>query len=210
MIMKMILEWENCVLTSTSLSRLVSTVDGTVVSVSSDDEFEELLDEECFGDFGDFGLCFDITFPVLININGTTQTLNSIDELIFTVMMYLENNPDAEEGDVTMQYPIDVTLEDGTLVTVNSEDEFEGDFETGDLCFNINFPISISLGGTIQILNNLQELILAPIIYLETNPDAEEDDIAIQYPIDVTLEDDTVVAVNSDDEFEELLVDECE
>lgn len=205
--------------------------DGTVITVNSEEEIGEAILEHCIGTWNDYEddfemdeLCFDINFPISISLDGTTQTINTLEEFENTIETYLQANPDADEDDVEVQYPVDVTLEDGTIVSVNSDDEFEelleeecfgdfgdfGDFEMGGLCFNINFPISISLGDTTQILNNLEELIFTTILYLESNPDAEEDDVAIQYPIDVTLEDGTVVSVNSNDEFEELLEDECE
>ena len=216
----------------------VTLDDGTVTTLNSDDELEELVDDECEYEEDEEEeyeedeencedsfdeICFEVNFPITILYpDGTTQTANDEDELEELFEDFYENQEENPEEDLEIQFPISATLEGGTVVTLNDEeelgeliyeecgDEDYDDFEIEELCFEINFPISVAIEGIVQTVNNFEEFAMAIITYIETNPDADEDDIELQFPIDVTLDDGTVLTLNNEDELDELIEDECE
>lgn len=104
--------------------------DGTTQTVSNEME-EEALWETCYGDL-DFGICFDLNFPItLIYPDSSTVDVNSEVELFTTIEAYYEANEDTEE-DIDVQFPINITLSDGTVQAINNEEELEAALEA---CF---------------------------------------------------------------------------
>jgi len=118
--------------------------------------------------------CLEANFPItVIYPDGTTQQTADEAELDQIMDDFYDNQSEGSEDELLIQFPISFTLEDGTVVTANSEeeigeillehcfgmwDDYEDDFGMGELCFDINFPISLSLDGTTQTINTLEEL----------------------------------------------------
>ncbi len=104
--------------------------DGSVVTVNSDEELMALF-ENCYGDGGGLGIedCLSFNYPITIVLpDGVSAAVNSDDELMNTVMGWFEENPDSEE-EPTLDYPVSVTLTaDGSVVTVNSDEELDAIF----------------------------------------------------------------------------------
>ncbi|MBI1226967.1 MAG: hypothetical protein GC192_17175 [Bacteroidetes bacterium] len=104
---------------------------GEIVTVNNDDEFYAVV-EGCYGGEGEGGFedCFTFNYPVTIVFpDGSAPVINSDEELWTAVSNFFENNPN-DPGEPTFQYPISVTLtEDGSVVTVNNDDELNAIFE---------------------------------------------------------------------------------
>ena len=103
----------------------VTDEEGNVISVANEDELDELFDE-CYGDEDDeYEFCFDLVFPITVELpDGTSQVANDYEELDEIIFTWFENNPSSEEFP-TFTFPIEVDFGDGDVVTVNNEEELE-------------------------------------------------------------------------------------
>ena len=166
--------------------------------------------------------CFEFIFPITIEMpDATTQTVMSLEELKEVIQTFKENNPDAEEKP-TLVYPIEVLSEDGEIISVESQDglkelkkacNYRGNgsrgHKTRDLCFEINYPLTVVFpDGTTAEAETRREIKQLARAYKEANPDAEEKPM-VQFPIEVTLEDETVISVASKEELK-ALKENCE
>ncbi|MCB0519439.1 MAG: hypothetical protein H6577_27065 [Lewinellaceae bacterium] len=163
---------------------------------------------------GEDELCFEITFPVSIELpNGSTQAANSMEELETIYENWVAQHP----GDTTcpaVVYPITVTLEDGTAQTVHSDDElfslleacFQDEIGWED-CFTIAYPVTVVYpdGTTATAGSDLQLMQLFDNWYSDHPNDTLDPTVA--YPINVTLADGTSTTVGSDAQMEALFED---
>jgi hypothetical protein len=106
------------------------TTDNGVVTINSDDDFDDLYNEcydiepcdDCFDN------CFEIVFPLtLIDDAGNITTVNDDDEFLD----YLEGLDDTTFFTIT--FPMTIEYDDDTLVTINNEDELIAAF---DACYD--------------------------------------------------------------------------
>ncbi len=174
----------------------VTLSDGTQQTINSEEEFYELY-ESCESSDGDVVDCFTLNFPLTaLDSKGNEVTVNSEQELYSLDL-------------VDFAYPISVTLLDGSVVTVNSSDEFDSlyndcygidDCEDCDTtCFEIVFPFSVaSQSGDLVTFSDYDQL----LDFLDQL--TENDTFVIQYPISVEFEDGTQQSVGSDEELEAL------
>ena len=107
--------------------------DGAIISVESKDALKELK-QACRRNGrknhnkGD--RCFEIVFPLSITFpDGTTTAYADRMTLKMAVRAWKVANPDAEERPM-LAFPIDLTLEDGTTVTVNNSEELQAQKES--------------------------------------------------------------------------------
>lgn len=184
----------------------------------------DYLDEALFhlqseGNLGRFG-CFELVFPVTLEFpDESTFMGDSYEELIQAIQDWKEANPDVE-GRPTFVFPIEVISEEGEVISVNSKEElhelreecgghFGGHGHHGHHgnctpCFEIIFPVTIQFpdettadaADRIELKNLIRE-------WKQANPDAEERPELV-FPIEVEMEDGTIVTVNSKEELQEL------
>jgi len=165
------------------------------------------------GDRGNRKDCFDLVFPVTINFpDGTSVTAQNDEELREAMKAWKEANPDAEERP-EFDFPIDVTLEDGTTQTVADAEAFRALIASCGPrggngprhCFDLVFPVTMSFpdGSTVTAQNN-EELREAMKAWKEANPDSE-DRPEFVFPIDVTLENGTTQTIADAEAFRELI-----
>ena len=114
-------------------------VDSTTATVQSEEELCEII-EQCFDDFdfdGEWGDdfdeiledCFEVIYPIDVTLpDGTTQTVNSDDELEQLIETWYEQNPESEECP-TPNFPIDIITSDMDTVAINSEMELDNVIE---------------------------------------------------------------------------------
>ncbi len=109
--------------------QVVVLENGETVTLNNEVELSAVL-ENCYGDI-DFDPCFTYNYPLtLVMPDGSTPTVNSNDEFGGTLEAWFEANPNTDAY-ITFQFPISVTLtEDGSVVTVNSEEELSALYET--------------------------------------------------------------------------------
>lgn len=194
----------------------VSIEDDTTVLIETAEDFQAVV-ADCLPDSPPFPRphrkCFRPVFPVtLVFPDGNTLEVENSFQLRMAIRDWKENNPDATEHP-TIQFPYDVTLQDGTVVTVNSEEDVQTLLEecTPDgpngPCFQPEYPLTVIYpDGTTVEVNNRQELRVAIREWFVNNPDSEERP-ELEYPFDVTLADGTVVTVESADQLQEIWAD---
>jgi len=94
----------------------VEDQDGNTITLESDEAKRRLI-MSCRPDRTP---CLDWVFPItLIVPDGSTQEINSSDELVLFLMEWRDSNPDATERP-KVQFPQDVQLENGRTITVES------------------------------------------------------------------------------------------
>lgn len=125
---------------------------GEIVTVNNDEEFSAIF-EGCYGTGGGepgTGIedCLTFNYPLtLVFPDDNTVAANNDDELWRAVFEWIENNPDDEVGP-SFQYPISVTMtEDGSVVTVTSDDQLNALVEGCYDCV-INDGEGLVLGGS--------------------------------------------------------------
>ena len=80
-------------------------------------------DEPVRGDDGtDREECFELVYPVTYVMPDGTTVSGTPEQLRAAISAWYQANSDTREEPV-LQYPVDVTFEDGTIETVNSEEE---------------------------------------------------------------------------------------
>ena len=191
----------------------------------TEDELLSYLDESLFNiqDRGNIGRngCYELVFPVTVLFEDeTSQEVNDYSELRDAIRTWKENNPDATERP-SLAFPIEVISDEGELISVTNEEELlalredcprgffnkpghHGHRHRCKPCFNIVFPISISFpDDSVEEVANRMELKQTIRAWKAENPDAEERQEVV-FPIEVELEDGTVVTINSKEELEEL------
>jgi len=191
--------------------------DGTTVTVNSEEELFEVLDQwwETHGaEWGDEDYsedCFTVVYPIGVQFpDGTIINYATEEDLYTGIEAWYNANPDSDEEPLPV-YPFEVIFEDGITQTVRNELDEEALWEVCygyidfDLCFDLNFPITLIYpdSSTIEVNSEIAFITTVEAFY-ETNEDAEED-IDIQYPIDITLTDGTIQAINNDEELEAAL-----
>lgn len=100
--------------------------DGTVVTVSNTLEMRDVI-RECARHWRHVRIwaCLDLVYPVTVIFpDETTLLVNSKDELKNAIMTWRENNPDIA-GRPHIQFPFDVQLKNGDIITVNDLDELK-------------------------------------------------------------------------------------
>ncbi len=101
-------------LTTTSTADVIRTQSAMNASGQSQDSLE----------------CFMLEFPIdLVYPDGSQETYSDIESLVEAVDEYYEDETD---GDLTLAYPVTVTLEDGTTTTITTDDELIDLFEECD------------------------------------------------------------------------------
>lgn len=66
--------------------------------------------------------CFDLIFPVTFALPDGSEITGDASELRHGISRWYEANPDAAERPA-LQYPVDIELEDGTIITVEQEEQ---------------------------------------------------------------------------------------
>ncbi len=172
------------------------------------------------GNIGNYG-CYELVFPVSVEFpDATTVEVNDYDELRAEVQAWKEANPDIE-GRPSFVFPIEVISEEGEVITVNDSDELRAlKIECGGgkfgkhgkkghrfkckPCFNLVFPVSIEYpDGTTAEAADRKELKTLIREWKQANPGSDERPTLV-FPIDVVMEDGSIVTVNSIEELKEL------
>ncbi len=198
--------------------------DDQTITVQTDEELCDLF-MECFDEWDDDDdddcechddeeECFEINYPItLVFPDGSQVVVNDDEELETAVDNYYDANPN-DDDDVTVVYPVTVTLiENDSVVTINDDDDldeliewcFDYDFEE---CFDIQYPISLSMpDGSTLTANNEEELDSLYEAWEMANPNATDEPELI-FPITVIMtEDGSTEVINDEEELEELIED---
>ncbi|TVZ55995.1 hypothetical protein OD91_1272 [Lutibacter sp. Hel_I_33_5] len=186
--------------------------DNSEETITNLEELDDVYDS-CMGEETP---CYTLNYPLsLVQEDFTTNTsnetvINSEIELHTFIDMAFDKD---ENAHITFKYPLELTLSDGSISTIENDDDFDAidsycynyddceDYDEFD-CFEVQFPIKANLNGeeiTINSNDDLEEYISKLEDY--TFPD-------FVFPIDIKYTDDTLVTLNSLEELEDAF-DDC-
>ncbi|MFK7809299.1 MAG: hypothetical protein AB8F74_15955 [Saprospiraceae bacterium] len=171
------------------------------------------------------GNCFSINYPISVNLPGVgVVEVNTEEELWTEIIDYMEAEIDDLESFPTIVYPILVTLENGNVQSVSSDEEIcdlyhecYGDFGGGDFepdtiiyngddlfepCFDFVYPLTLDGPNNETITVNNEEEWAA---FFDEHGEYEYFEMV--FPIDVVLQDGTTESMNDEDEVEALFAD---
>jgi len=100
--------------------------DGTVLTINSTEEMRDVI-RECARRWRHVRIwtCVDLIYPVTLELpDETTLVVNSKEELKDAIAAWRENNTDME-GRPHIQFPFDVQLKNGEIITINNLDELK-------------------------------------------------------------------------------------
>jgi len=163
------------------------------------------------------GGCFEFVFPISIMFeDGTSVEVDSYEDLRTAIKAWRESNPDAKKRP-NLEFPLEVINSEGELISVTGRDELKtlireckSEMTNGQhkRCFKIVYPVSILFpdGSSLEVEDRkaAKEALRA---WKAENPDATERP-ALDFPIDVELEDGTIQTINSKEELI-ALKEEC-
>jgi len=191
----------------------IETAVDSIIAVLSEEELTRLFEPVCTAD----GEIFESA--CVADCKGITNYHICSDEELEDYFFDDFKFEDLDE----VSFPFELDLPDGTVVTVNNEeelfaaldqwyeehkgdyDEYEEDkWEEYEECYSIIYPIQVSFpDGTVQTYNSDEEVYTGLEEWYQANPESEEEPILV-YPVEVLLEDGTTQTINSDEEGENL------
>lgn len=153
--------------------------------------------------------CFNIKFPLNVTANGEQINVKSKDE--YKIIEYIFDDDDDDTDILDITYPITITLEDFTEVTINSfselnsysnncngENEIDDDIE----CLDFQYPIIAStFNKNNEIINT--NTISTDFELNEFLKNLSNDLlVTINFPIKIMLTDNTLISINNLSELE--------
>jgi len=164
--------------------------------------------------------CYTTVYPLTINFpDGSAVEVADKAAAKEAKAAYKTANPDSEEKP-TIAMPFDVQLKDSTIVTIASEEDLAALKETcgggkgnrgekGGNCYTVVYPLTINFpDGTSATVADKAEEKAAKKAFKAANPDNKERS-TIAFPYEVTLADETIVTVESDEDVA-ALKENCE
>ncbi len=189
-------------------------------TITANSVLTELLIRTCqnagyLDDLIDGNSCVSVKFPVTVIANGQQVTLMDEDDIDIIEAIFDQFPNDIDTLEIV--FPFTVILEDYTEVVVNSQAELDaliaacessgGDDSIG--CLDFEYPITFFIfdnnqqqTGTVTVNSDLE-------LYIFLDGLDDDDYFSIDYPINVILDDGSVVVVNNNIELEQL-IENCE
>ena len=207
------------------------TQDVRVVTINSEDEMTSAKEEcrEMWGEYyGDWEEreCFELVFPVsYLMPDGTIIEISADDEESWAeYKSWYDDNPESDERP-SLQYPVEITYrtEEGTETQIiNSEEEMisakeecrevENEEDEGYECYEYVYPITFILPdeSTVEISGEDDESGWGLIRrFYEQNPNYEEEP-ALQFPVEVVVEGDMVLVIDTSEDWEVFIEENCD
>ncbi len=151
--------------------------------------------------------CFELILPVsFVMPDNSTITVETEDDWALIKDWHI-NNPEFEER-ASLVFPVDIVYDDGTTLTLITEEEMQEAKRDcmngfGAKCFTFNLPVSFTMpDASVIIIETEEDWALLKAWYTE-NPGIEEKP-ALIFPVDITMEDETVLTVNTHEEMVEI------
>lgn len=162
-----------------------------------------------FDNILDSANCLSINLPVTVEVNGITITIESFDD--YDELEDILDEFTDDDDDITIQFPITITLSNYEEVVINSEAELlgfvedcfgENEIDDDIECIDFQYPITISIFNTSfdvidTVTINDDEALYNFIDDLEGGVLA-----SINYPITMVLYDGSTIQVNNNDELQ--------
>jgi len=202
--------------------------DGELIVIDSDERLKEAY-KDCYGrgrDWVENKKCFSLVYPVsYLMPDGTTIEITADDEESWAEFKsWYDDNPESDERP-SLQYPVEITYrtEEGIETQIiNSEEEMalakeecrevENEEGEGYECYEYVYPITFILPdeSTVEILGEDDEYGWGLIRrFYEENPNYEEEP-ALQFPVEVVVEGDMVLVIDTSEDWEEFIEENCD
>ena len=169
-------------------------------------------------DRNDFGekrgwKCFEIVYPINIMMpDGSTYTIDSEEDSdLDAVKNYYEENEGTEERP-SIVFPVNIIDNEGETKTISSEEGMKAAYRQcsgrdrdwgARECFELVFPVTYLMpdGSTYEISGEEDNAGWEELKeWYAANPDSEERP-ELQYPVDITYEEDRTITINNDEEM---------
>lgn len=173
------------------------------------------------GNLGKFG-CYELVFPVTVTFpdGSVSEELNSYEEMKEVLKAWRAENGKARVRPV-ITLPFDVLNEEGDLISVETIEQlrrlrmdcrrtfFENNGPTGHnvrgkFCFRPQFPLTLIFpDGTTETYSDRRSMHQALREWKRNNPGFDVRPV-LAFPMNVIMEDGTIVTVNSKEELKAL------
>ena len=169
-------------------------------------------------DRNDFGekrgwKCFEIVYPINIMMpDGSTYTIDSEEDSdLDAVKNYYEENEGAEERP-SIGFPANIINNEGETEEISNEEEMKDAYRQcsgrdrdwgARECFELVFPVTYIMpdGSTYEISGEEDNAGWEELKeWYAANPDSEERP-ELQYPVDITYEEDRTITINNEEEM---------
>ena len=160
--------------------------------------------------------CFELVMPITIEFpDGTSVEVASMDEFKQAVRRWRQANPDVR-GRAQIAFPIEVVTADGNVVTVDDAAEMQQlrrecwrqriDDKRGERCFRLNYPLTIVYPNGTEVSYDTPRAMQQGLRRWRRSQDGQPTRVRPQvaFPVDVTLEDGTVLTIDSQEQMKRL------
>lgn len=156
----------------------------------------------------DGGSCTTIVFPFTVIVNNTEIVIKNEEDydLVEDIIDEFENDEDS----IIIQYPINVTLPNHSVVTVNNHEELEDlledciedGFDDDIECVDIGYPITFSVYNSVTQQATTVDIESDNELYDFLESIDEEDIVSLNYPVTLILASGETIVVESNEELE--------
>ncbi len=156
--------------------------------------------------------CYELVYPVTyVMPDGTAISGDDHETLRADIKeWYKENRGEREKP--SLEFPVDIIYEDGTVVTLENEQDMRSAYEycKGEewekKCFEKVFPLTVTMPDGTEITMTEEDDWQTIKDWYEANPDTRERPV-LQYPVDIMYEDGTVVTIESEEDMRSAIED---
>jgi hypothetical protein len=159
----------------------------------------------------DSSSCLTLVFPVSAVVNGETYVINTKDDLKIIERILDES----EDDDLSLVYPITITLPDHTSIDIDSEDELEeyveacteGGFDDDIECIDFVYPIKFTVYNTATEKSEVVTVETDEQLYQFIESLEDDDLVGFKFPLTLLLSDGSQVTVNDIEELDIVIED---
>lgn len=160
----------------------------------------------------DYANCFNIQLPINVTVNGQQISINSEED--YKKVEYIFDDSDDDIDTITITYPIQITLDDFSEIIINNNTELlsyssncNGENEADDdiECLNFNYPLTAFVFNSNNEIINTIKINSDNEIYNFINNLDSFDFVTLNFPITITLLDETEFIINDLIELENTI-----
>ncbi len=182
---------------------------GKEISLENEEELERLR-QDCRTP-SNSSPCFRLVFPITYELPDGTQVEVSDPDDWQEIRKWYADNPNATERPVLV-YPIQIAFTNGSLATINSEEELKRASEScnnqpGSMppptirpCFQLVYPFTVTLPNGSDVTPETEEDWLEVRQWYADNPEVEERPQFV-FPLQIALANSDTTTVNSEEEL---------
>lgn len=158
--------------------------------------------------------CFNIKFPLEVTVNTEVIIVSSKEE--YKIIEYIFDDEDDDSDSLTITYPITIILDDYSEVIINNDSELnnysttcngENEADADIECLDFQYPIIASIFNKNNEIINTDRITTDFELYQLLNNLSEDLLVTLDFPILVTLSDNTVMSINNLTELEIIIND---